>query len=354
MAVKKMQTRSGQRFLAYFKFQGRQINKRFTRKADALAWVEEEKSRLRQAAGQPCVLMFSSLSDAYLSDCEARMQPNSVRERFCHLKELAATLGTDVPARDIIPTFAKTCIAAMQAKHGNKGANRRLRVYKACWNWHREALPENPWRAVQPYPEDEHVKYVPPPDDVDKVLGEAQPWERRILLFLLATGARSGELFNLTWEDVNFERCTVQLWTRKRKGGSRQARLLPLSPTLRGILTELAAERPEGAAHVFINPQTGGPFHKLQPSVRYMLKRLCKAAEVKEFGFHALRHFVASRLMDSQRANIVEIQQLLGHQRTTTTDIYLKSLSSAIGHLAAVIEEVVLPKLKPEPSPVNK
>jgi integrase len=77
-----------------------------------------------------------------------------------------------------------------------------------------------------------------------------------------------------------------------------------------------------------------------------MLKRLCQAAEVKEFGFHSLRHFVASRLIDSQKANIVEIQQLLGHQRTTTTDTYLKSLSSTVGHLAMIIEEVVLPKPK--------
>ena len=167
-----------------------------------------------------------------------------------------------------------------------------------------------------------------------------------MLLFLLATGARVGELFNLTWEDVNLERATVQLRTRKRKGGSRQARLLPLPPTLQDLLVELKQERLEGAGHVFINPRTGGPYRKLQSSVRHMLKRLCKAAGVKEFGYHALRHFVAARLLDSQKANIVEIQQLLGHQRTTTTDLYLKSLSSAIGHLAGVIEEVVMPKPK--------
>ena len=344
MAVRKIQTASGQRFVGYFKHQGRQITKRFTRRADAVAWEAEEKKTLRRMEGQTCVLTFSLMSDAYLRDCEARMQPNSVRERFSHLKEFAAALGADMPAREIPSTYAKSFIAAMQARYGNKGANRRLRTLKAAWNWHRETLPENPWRAVAPYHEDEHLKYVPAVCDVEAILQLALPWERRILLFLLATGARIGELFNLTWEDVNFERATVQLWTRKRKGGSRQARLLPLSSTLQELLSELKQEHPEGAEHVFINPRTGGPYRKLQPAVRYLLKRLCQGAGVKEFGFHALRHFVAARLIDSQKANIVEIQQLLGHQRATTTDNYLKSLSSAIGHLAAVIEEVVLPK----------
>lgn len=75
-----------------------------------------------------------------------------------------------------------------------------------------------------------------------------------------------------------------------------------------------------------------------------MLKRLCEKAEVKEFGFHSLRHFFASRMMASGEANIVEVQAALGHQRTTTTDIYLRSMSSSIAHLAGVIEGAVLPE----------
>ena len=46
-----------------------------------------------------------------------------------------------------------------------------------------------------------------------------------------------------------------------------------------------------------------------------------------------------------------EIQQLLGHQRTTTTDAYLKSLFSGIGQLAGVIETAVLPKQPQPPEP---
>ncbi len=108
----------------------------------------------------------------------------------------------------------------------------------------------------------------------------------------------------------------------------------------------MLAERTADNPYVFINPHTNARHQRLQPSVRYMLKRLCKAAEVRQFGFHALRHYVSQRLMTGGHATLVDIQLLLGHQRATTTDIYLRSLSSSISHVAQFIEEDVLPKSK--------
>ena len=347
-------TGPGGRYRVYFRHQGRMYSRVVPTLAAGKAWEVEMKTLLAQAEARASVLMFSQAADLYLIDSRARMLPATVAEKFRHLKAFAAFLGADLPAQDVTVAQAKAFIAAVQAKLGNKTANRHLRTLKAMWNWHRDTLPANVWQAVQPYPEDEFLKYIPPPDNVAAVLKEARRWEERMLLFLLSTGARSGEAFNLTWEDVNLERGTVILWTRKRKGGSRQARLLPISPTLRAILEELARENAEAASpYVFVNPETGEPYYRQLPSVRLMLKRLCRKAGVKEFGFHALRHYVASRLMESQQANIVEIQRLLGHQRTTTTDAYLKSLSSGIGHLAGIIETAVLPK-PPQPLESDK
>ena len=73
------------------------------------------------------------------------------------------------------------------------------------------------------------------------------------------------------------------------------------------------------------------------------MKNLCKKAQVKIFGFHAIRHFFAVSLIQSHQAGLTDIQLLLGHQRATTTDIYLKSVSPDINHLAAIIESAVLP-----------
>ena len=43
----------------------------------------------------------------------------------------------------------------------------------------------------------------------------------------------------------------------------------------------------------------------------------------------------------TQKADITDIQQLLGHQRPTTTDIYLRSVAPNLDRLAGVIEGVV-------------
>ena len=50
-----------------------------------------------------------------------------------------------------------------------------------------------------------------------------------------------------------------------------------------------------------------------------------------------------SNLIQSHQAGLTDIQLILGHQRATTTDIYLKSVSPDINHLAAIIECAVQP-----------
>ena len=329
---------------AYFKFQGRQHCKIVNTKREGNAWIIKTREELELAATRPPSLMFSAVSAQYLADCKARVQPITMQEKYRHLTEFAEYVGRDFPAEELDIGTAKAFIAHIQKEKGNKSANRRLGDLKACWNWHRHALPINPWKGVKKYPEEEYVKYVPPPEDVSAVLNKATLEEKRLLSFLLSTAARVGEAYQLTWDDVNFERNTVSLWTRKRKGGARQSRLVPLSPSLRAMLETMLAERTADNPYVFINQRTKARYQRLQPSVRYMLKRLCKAAEVKEFGFHALRHYVSQRLMTGGNATLVDIQLLLGHQRATTTDIYLRSLSSSISHVAQFIEEDVLPK----------
>ena len=76
-----------------------------------------------------------------------------------------------------------------------------------------------------------------------------------------------------------------------------------------------------------------------------MMRDLCKAAGVKQFGFHALRRYVTRMLVEGGNANIGDIQVLYGHQRATTTDIYLKSLAaSPVNHVGPYIEDDVIKK----------
>jgi integrase len=54
-------------------------------------------------------------------------------------------------------------------------------------------------------------------------------------------------------------------------------------------------------------------------------KTLCRKAGVPEMGYHTLRHLTASE-MAGRGASLTDIQQVLGHERATTTSGYLQSL----------------------------
>lgn len=345
MAIRIADRESGTVYIAYFKYQGRQYQKTLRTKAEAKAWEAEEKKRLKKQDSTPQSLLFSQACEVYLHDCEARMTSGTFMEKQCHLREFAVYLRADRAMCDVQIVDARRFLLHIKEARGNKAANRRLRTLKALWNWHRERVPQNPWKHVQTFAEEEYIKYVPPQEDVAKVLAVATPWQRALLEMLLHSGARLSEVLQLRWEDVS--EATMQLWTQKRRNGSKERRVIPLDQTLQRILHE-QRHQTGSTAYVFINPNTGRPHTANLPGIRYMLARLCEKAEVKAFGFHSIRHYFAVCLMESQRASLADIQLLLGHQRATTTDIYLRSMAPQLDYLADIIEGAVQTTAKTE------
>jgi len=360
-------SKSGKRaYRAKFKFQGRQITKRgFATKEKAKEWVVGEKRRLKDLAANPekprqDVLMFSLASEMYLEDCAARYQPNTVAEKFSHVKTFIRWMGHDIPISEIGPITAQDFAAAHlksvqdqaneeggQQVDANKNVNRIIRNLKALWNWHnkRRHIGQNPFASVEPYPEDTPLRYVPPTEDVAAVLAIAEQWQRDFLQIMVKTGARPGEVRTLQWEDVNFSRGTITLWTRKRRGGARHPRLLNMTAQLTVLLKRRFHER-ESETSVFINPTTGKPLGRQDRPYKYMMERLCEAAStedkmIKPFTFYAFRHFVATRLRDSGKVSKFEIQHILGHTRSDTTDTYLRSLVPDVKEAMSVMDDVI-------------
>jgi integrase len=333
-------TGPGGKYRAYFKFQGKQYSQIVKTKADGRKWEGEEKKRVEEEAKKTKILMYSRTSKSYLDDVATWMQPGTVQEKFSHYKAFAGFLKKDLPAADVTVEMARTFIRAIQAAKGNKSANRHLRNLKALWNWHRKEgrISENPWSMVTKLPEEDAIKHVPTQEDVFAILMAASPWEKDYLHMLLKTGARPGEIRRLRWDEVNFERRAIFLWTRKRKGGQKTYRAAPMNDTLHEILLRRWKTRGHDT-HVFINPETGSPWSKHNHPIKYMMERLCRRAGIEFFDLYSLRHYAAQRLVDNGKASLSDVQKLLGHQRTTTTDNYLKSLSPDLARLGEALED---------------
>lgn len=351
-------------YRAKFKYKETQYSKSgFTSKEAAQEWIVKERRKIKIQEGkkvkehtQATVLMYSEACNKYLEDCDARMQKGTVSDKLHHLTSFITWIGKDVPfdfistlqARNYASHILRTTRVPRDPK---KTANRHIRDLKALWNWHirHEYQGTNPFKSVELYPEDEVRRYVPPAEDVAKVLQVAESWQQDFLHILAKTGARPGEVRSLSWDDVDLSRATITFWTRKRKAGARQPRMINMSPQLLELMRRRFAVRTDENV-VFPNPLTGKPLGRLDRPYRYMMERLCEKAEVRFFSFYSLRHFVATRLRDSGKANRFEIQLILGHMRSDTTDRYLRGLAPDVKDAISTLDAV----LHIEPEEQNK
>jgi integrase len=121
----------------------------------------------------------------------------------------------------------------------------------------------------------------------------------------------------------------IILRTKKAKNSDITERKVPINETLKAVLKET----PRIGEHVFCH-QDGFPYNYRSK----FLKNACRTAGVKVFTYHALRHYGASTLANAG-VSITDIQAILGHQRTTTTDIYLQSISPNLREAMGKLED---------------
>ncbi len=165
------------------------------------------------------------------------------------------------------------------------------------------------------------IRFIETPD-LETDLGRR---DRAILEFIYATGMRVSELTKLNLKDIDYKEKLVRV-TGKRK----KQRILPFGePALQSLmyyLNEARAdflnncppiERDEQA--VFLNYQ--GTRIRTRSVGRMVDKYIKLCSDIPDISPHSLRHSFATHLLDSG-ADLRDIQELLGHARLSTTQIY--------------------------------
>jgi integrase len=195
-------------------------------------------------------------------------------------------------------------------------------------------LDSNPVRKVKFFREVNIGLRVVNPEEEEKLLRNAVPYIQDLSRFALNTGLRIGELFDLRWANVDLEKDVLNVFAAK----TQKTRAVPINSEARKVLEYWALGRRN--EFVFYNPETGKPFVDLQAG--FALAR--KKAEIEGVTWHTLRHTFASRLL-SRGADIVTVQQLLGHSTVTVTMRYthtnLDSKRAAVAKLEARSDNLV-------------
>jgi integrase/recombinase XerC len=167
---------------------------------------------------------------------------------------------------------------------------------------------------------DDVIKFIETPD-TSTVLGKR---DRAILELLYATGMRVSELVGLNLDDVDFRNQSIRV-----RGKGRRERIVPFGSKAKealeaylGVRGELLLEAPEEKRDpmaLFLNYQ--GTRITTRSVGRMIDKYVKECAMAHDISPHSLRHSVATHLL-SAGADLRAIQELLGHARLSTTQIY--------------------------------
>ena len=151
--------------------------------------------------------------------------------------------------------------------------------------------------------------------------------DKAILEVLYSTGIRSGELRKLDIYDVNLHDKLIHIKNPKNK----KDRLVPTGDKAKTALEEyLSKSRPrlarvsnaDSKENALFLSQYGKRMSK--GSIPYILRTYSKKMNLgKRITPHCLRHSFATHLLGNG-ADLPIIQQLLGHTRIKTTQIYLQ------------------------------
>ena len=165
------------------------------------------------------------------------------------------------------------------------------------------------------------VRFIETPD-ANTDLGRR---DRAILEFLYATGIRVGELVSIDLTDIDLRERLVRVLGKRRK-----ERIVPFHEhALQALMHYLTESRPvflnnspvtvRDDKACFLNYQ--GTRITTRSVGRMIDKYIKQCADVHKISPHSLRHTFATHMLDSG-ADLRDIQELLGHARLSTTQIY--------------------------------
>lgn len=185
--------------------------------------------------------------------------------------------------------------------------------------------------SIKKFPEERSPRYVPPEEDFCKVYHMAKEQDEVMLLAFLNLAARRGEIFGLTWADLDFSNNRVCLWTRKREGGHKESDWLPMTSELRQALLGWWQERISQSTidkeHIFVcldktpfcEKFYGRPFK----SRHQFMKKLCKKSSCKTFWISCdsssdRRYSLQKRLFSRSHPGSVAAQEPQYHKPLST------------------------------------
>ena len=177
----------------------------------------------------------------------------------------------------------------------------------------------NQWRRARRYPELPDLRKIYFADHL-----------KPMVIVSINTGLRQGELFQLTWANVDLSRAILTVSGDNAKSG--KTRHLPINDEALEVLKFWRSQQPENTMLVF--PSINGkPFDNVNRAWHAVLED----ANINNFRWHDMRHHFASRLVMAG-VDLNTVRELLGHADIKMT---LRYAHLAPEHKAAAVAKLV-------------
>lgn len=255
---------------------------------------------------------------------------------FCIKKEV-------LNAEDVTVGTIKQYLLYCKKERGNNPSslNHKLKNLRALFNWLEQTdiiePKKNPAKKVETIRVD--IKIDPLTEaQIKQILGYYRKLKHKdksffayrdsmIVIFLLGSGCRLGELVNLRWQDIDFENYTLTVFGKKRQYSS-----IPLTGKLKKELAEYRVFlqqifKDQDLNYVFTSARNKQITHT---AVKNVFQRLSKVMNFPvRLSAHTFRHTFAATMVRSG-CDAFTLQRMLRHNSLEMTTRYVNLFGTAL------------------------
>ena len=282
-------------------------------------------------------------------------QTRSVLDRYLHPHIGSIPIGSLTAARidELYAELGRTG----SAKGGPLSAGTVARVHVVLrsalaqavrWEW----IWDNPALRTHRITVSKREMQPPTPTELEALLTHVAQHDQQFYVFLVLaafTGARRAQLLGLRWDNVSLTAGRVAFragWVEGPNGPvladtkTKQSHVVDVDPGTCEIIARYAAtvEEPVGEGYIFSDD--GGTTAWKPNRVTKTFLRYRRAAGLRSFRLHDLRHFMATEMLEAG-VPIVTVSRRLAHRRVSTTmDHYAHSVPGGDAQASAVLRAV--------------
>jgi integrase len=327
--------------------------------ADVVAGVRAE-----QSVGSRSTM--SELLEAWFAVGSMSWAPTTVRQTRSVLDRYLHPLLGAIRVGDVSVSTVDTLYVSLAANGGAKGQPlssgtiarvhvvlRSALAHAVRWGW----IWDNPAQRAHRHVVRSTRVQPPSPEELVGLLGHLEHSDPGLHCFVAvaaSTGARRAQLLGLAWERVDLPRGRVAFcagWVEGVDGPvltetkTRSRHQVELDPWTTGVLASYAARVGERDARVptgFVFTDDPGGQTAWKPNrVTKSFSRARRAAGLRHFRLHDLRHFMATEMLQAGVPLAVVSQRLDHRRKSTTLDFYAHAVPSGDATAAITLHGVL-------------